>query len=306
MKITEPIYRELAECGLVRSHAPMCDYTSFRTGGPAEMLIQPHGMDSVPGIVRIARENSIPLTVTGGCSNLLVGDRGVPGIVLMLCENDCVRGRLESEGDGTVYADSTVKKGRFIDYTLAKGLEGCEFMAGIPGCLGGGIMMNAGTVDGTTLEILKRVDLIDADGAVRSVDISDDMLAYRDFAVSRDVIVAGGLFSLRQIDDVRPSMNKMLDILAERRGKHPVAYPSAGSVFKNPDGHSSWRLIDEAGLKRMCVGGAMVSDLHTNFIINTGNATSADIRALIEHIQEKVLSQFNIILETEVRMVGNF
>ncbi len=306
MEIPASIIESLSRHGDVSAGAPLCRYTTYRTGGSADLLVEPRSRDDVPGIVTIAREGGIPLAVIGGASNLLVSDDGIEGIVLRLCEEGGRRAEIRLLDDGTVYCEATASKERFIDFAVGAGLCGVEFMAGIPGCIGGGVMMNAGTSDGAFADIVFGVDIVTPEGETRALVLDKSMFSYRNIDIGEGSIVTGARFSLNASEDPGRVRGRIEDVLAERRAKHPLEYPSAGSVFKNPPGHSSWKLIDDAGLKGKSIGGASVSDLHTNFIINRGGATSRDILDLIHCIQETVLARFGVTLETEIKMIGVF
>lgn len=304
--VSRSIIDALSEWGRVLENEPLKGHTTFRTGGPADVLVIPSDNRCVARIVAAAREARLPLTIIGGGSNLLVGDRGIPGIVMRLCEDDARPAVMSVLGDGSIYADAIAGKDRFIEYAVSSGFGGVEFMAGIPGCVGGGIMMNAGTYMGSFADIIIDVDIVDGEGNARTVRIDRSMSSYRHMDIDGGSIVTGARFRLERTDDPDRVRGRVAEILADRREKHPLDYPSAGSVFKNPAGHSSWKLIDEAGLKGARIGGAAVSTLHTNFIINTGNATSSDVRALIDLVRETVRKKFGLELETEVKMIGSF
>ncbi|MBP7735280.1 MAG: UDP-N-acetylmuramate dehydrogenase [Spirochaetes bacterium] len=306
MKISPPVIKALSEWGAVKEHEQLKHYTTYRTGGPADLLVLPRDIEAVSHIIGMVRDEKLPLTVIGGGSNLLVGDRGIEGIVLRLCEDDSRRAAMSVLGDGTIYTDAAASKERFIDFAVDSGFSGIEFMAGIPGCIGGGIIMNAGTFMGNFADVVKDVDVVDGKGNRRVIAIDRSMAAYRHMNIGEDVYVTGARFRLPAAEDRAAVRKKVDDILADRKMKHPLDYPSAGSVFKNPKGHSSWKLINDAGLKGKSVGGACVSDLHTNFIINKNNATSLDIRDLINLVRETVYDKFRIDLEPEVKMIGMF
>ncbi len=225
---------------------------------------------------------------------------------MRLCEDDAHPAAMSVLDDGSVYADATARKDFFMEFAISSGFGGVEFMAGIPGCVGGGIMMNAGTYMGSFADILADVDIVDAEGNARTMKIDRSMSSYRHMDIDRGAIVTGARFRLERTDDPGLVRGRVAGILADRKGKHPLDYPSAGSVFKNPDGHSSWKLIDEAGLKGARIGGAAVSTLHTNFIINIDNATSGDVRALIDHVRETIRKKFGLEMEPEVKMIGSF
>ncbi|MBN2158710.1 MAG: UDP-N-acetylmuramate dehydrogenase [Spirochaetes bacterium] len=306
MNIPQPIMEALAKWGMVKENESMKNYTTYRTGGPADALVFPRTNDSVANIVKIAADAGVPLTVIGGGSNLLVGDGGIEGIVMRICEDDARRGAVVVLDRDTVYADAIATKESFLDFAVGEGFSGMEFMAGIPGCIGGGIMMNAGTTIGSFADILKEVDIVDAAGNARLLQVDRSMASYRKMDIGEGAIVVGARFILGRSAHPGEVKTRINDILADRGMKHPLDYPSAGSVFKNPEGHSSWKLIDEAGLKGRSVGGARVSELHTNFIINAGDATSRDIRDLISLVQETVLGRFGVELEAEIKMLGAF
>lgn len=292
--------------GVVRTNVAMKQYTTFKTGGPADILVHPVTQDDMRAIAAIASENQIPLTVIGGGSNLLVGDGGIRGIVMRVALDDDDDKLIISSEMGTIRADARVKKSTLVQYCIRQGLSGAEFMAGIPGCLGGGIVMNAGTNMGCFADILARVRYITSEGKMIDEVIDRANTGYRCMGLPEGSIVRSAVFSLVPVDNAQGLQHSVEQIIRERNQKHPVQFPSAGSVFKNPDGHASWKLINDAGLKGKSVGGAMVSDLHTNFIINTGNATSADIRNVIELVQDTVLKTYGIHLYPEVRMIGDF
>lgn len=296
---------ELARFGDILVNEPMRKYTTFKTGGPADVLVTPNSMDSVRDIVNIARDASLPLTVIGGGSNLLVGDKGVRGMVMRI-SNGIPQRRIYVNEDSFIFAESSITKQDLIDFSLNHGYEGIEFMAGIPGCIGGGIVMNAGTDQGTFSDILVSVRYVNQNGTIAEKKITGDMAGYRSLEIDNGAIILSGILRLQKSkrpDSVKSRIDK---ILKERSGKHPLNYPTAGSVFKNPEGFQSWKLIDDSGLKGQRVGGAAFSELHTNFIINVHNATSRDILNLIEIAVQRVHEKYRVTLETEIRLIGEF
>jgi UDP-N-acetylmuramate dehydrogenase len=172
--------------------------------------------------------------------------------------------------------------------------------------IGGGIIMNAGTYMGTFADILRKIYYINNDGESCALDINPSMTSYRTLNVTDICAITGAEFELKPVTNIKESQKLIKEILDDRAAKHPLEYPSAGSVFKNPQGHSSWQLIDNAGLKGAECGGAAVSTKHTNFIINKNNATSSDILSMIQKVQDEVYNKFGISLETEVKMIGEF
>lgn len=300
------IIDRLEKLGYLKLKESLKKYTSFKTGGHADILISPYNHHSLCEIVYIAGENMLPLTIIGGATNILVGDKGIRGIVVRLCEDEDLKGRIETDDDGLIYADSITKKESFIRFCLDNGYKGMEFMAGIPGCIGGGIIMNAGTDKNVFADILDSITYIDKDGIIATTKIKEEMASYRSLKIGGDKIILGGYFRLKMTDNIDHVRLKIEENKEERRLKHPLDQPSAGSVFKNPPGYSSWKLINDAGLKGMRIGGAAVSDIHTNFIINSNGATSSDILSLVDFISEKIYKEFDIKLETEIRMMGEF
>jgi UDP-N-acetylmuramate dehydrogenase len=294
----------LNAAGRVLVDEPMSRHTTFRTGGPADALVYARDVRALQEIVRLVKGSDQPLTVIGGGSNLLVSDRGIRGITVRMSADGVFQGNISIRNDGAVYADSTILKEDFIAFCLDHELSGMEFMAGIPGCLGGGIIMNAGTTMGNFIDIVESIDYVNSSGELKTLRLRREMAGYRRLDVEEGAIITGGCFRLARCPDIRRTREIVNGILRDRSMKHPLAFPSAGSVFKNPDGHSSWKLVDDAGLKGCRIGGAMVSELHTNFIINFDNASSSDILRLIEHVRETVHARFNITLVPEIRLIG--
>ena len=296
------LIRELSRSSSVKEGPLLSDYTTFKTGGKADILIEPFDEAGVTEAISLVRSAGIPLTVIGGGSNLLISDRGLRGAVIKISAE-----RFSPEIiEGSIYSSSFVAKERFIEFAIESGYGGVEFMAGIPGSIGGGIFMNAGTFLGSFIDIMYKIRIADFTGNVAEIDIDRNSSGYRKMSIPHDSVILGGYFSLppaENIDALRSCIKTTVD---ERWIKHPMEYPSAGSVFKNPEGHSSWKLIDDCGLKGYRIGGAMISEKHTNFIINTGNATSQNIYDLIRHIQFTVYEKTGIQLDTEVRITGSF
>jgi UDP-N-acetylmuramate dehydrogenase len=299
------IARELRSFGHVLENASMKDFTTFRTGGTADVLVFPKTIEDAASIVKYALKTGVPLTVIGWGSNLVVGDKGIRGIVLRMAENDVVKGVVEQKGDGCLYADAIVKKRDLMNAATALSYTGCGFMAGIPGCVGGGILMNAGTFMGTFIDILESVRYVTKTGEIKEAELHHDMARYRGLDLADAAVVWGGLFCFQERKNPEDIQKLIDEINADRLKKHPQD-PSAGSVFKNPEGHSSWKLVNDSGLRGTRIGGAMVSELHTNFIINTGDATSQDVRSLISLVQETVQKKFGVEMHTEVKIIGEF
>ncbi len=304
MNINDRIYDLLEMICSIKKDEPLSAYTTYKTGGPADYLIEPPSFLALREALNLLRAENVPVVFIGGGSNLLVSDDGIRGAVVRISRENSFSDDLVRVEDGMVYAEAGTAKRDFIEFCIDNGFGGVGFMAGIPGTIGGGIAMNAGTNMGSFSDVLRAIDYIGSDSQFSRLDVTADMCTYRNFSLPEDSVITGGLFLLPVEDDSEALRKRIVDINAERRIKHPLDYPSAGSVFKNPEGYSSWQLVDNAGLKGMNVGGARVSEKHTNFIINTGGATSSDIRELISLIQERVFDRAGVRLETEIRMLG--
>jgi len=300
--IPDSIQKELLSLGSLREGVSMSSVTTFKTGGAADYLLEPFDEAAVVSAVSLLKSESIEFHIIGGGSNLLVSDTGLRGVVIRLADENAGTQVI----DGLIYAASSVSKEKFIAEAIEKGFGGVEFMAGIPGAIGGGIFMNAGTYMGCFSDILRKIRISDYQGNIREVQVTCESSGYRHMEIPENSIILGGFFSLPENDDPAGIRSRVDDIIADRWNKHPMEFPSAGSVFKNPEGHSSWKLINDSGLKGFSVGGAMVSEKHTNFIINNGNASSSDIFRLVKHIQETVYRRFSVNLETEIRFLGEF
>lgn len=300
--ISDSILQEISGCGILYSDFPMRNVTTFRTGGAADYLLEPRDEASAVTALSLLRNACAEFHIIGGGSNLLVSDYGLRGFVIRLSDDNA---GIKVQ-DGLIYASSSVSKERFISEAIEKGFGGVEFMAGIPGAVGGGIYMNAGTYMGCFSDILRRIKVTDYQGNISEISVTCESSGYRHMNIPENSMILGGIFSLPEADNPGKERKRVDDIIADRWNKHPMEFPSAGSVFKNPEGYSSWKLINDSGLKGVAIGGAMVSEKHTNFIINTGNALSSDIYRLVKHIQETVYKRFSVKLETEIRMLGEF
>lgn len=302
IKHKETLARDLEKFGNVSTGIPLDRFTTFRTGGIADILFEPAGEEQLCDALHLLTGEGIPCTFIGGGSNLLVSDHGIRGAVIRICRED----EKPLFSNDRVYAPAWVSKEMFISFAILNSLGGIEFMAGIPGTVGGGIYMNAGTNSGCFADILSAVKIVRPGGGIETIETDSSHSLYRKNALPAGSAILGGYFRLPSSGD-SASVQKCVDeIISERHIKHPMEYPSAGSVFKNPEGGSSWKLINDAGLKGFRYGGAMVSEKHTNFIINTGGATSTDIYNLVRHVQQTVFDSTGVMLETEIRLMGDF
>lgn len=296
------IINELKQYGNVSENIPFADHTSFKTGGPAALFAEPFDENGVVQTFAAALKAGLEVLVIGGGTNLLISDNGIPGLVIKISNMDF----LPEINDEFIYSSAFVSKDNFIEAVIKAGFGGVEFMAGIPGAIGGGIFMNAGTFMGCFSDILYRIKIVDSSGKISEVDLDREDSGYRKMNIPEGGIILGGYFKLPRACDVEALKTCIKTTVDDRWIKHPMEYPSAGSVFKNPEGHSSWKLVNDCGLKGYKIGGAMVSEKHTNFIINTGTALSQDIYDLIRHVQLTVYKKTGVNLETEVRIIGSF
>ena len=292
-------------CGVLGSDAvrleePMKAHTSFRIGGPAELFLTPENAAQLAEAIRILRRHEIPVFILGNGSNLHVPDKGIRGAVVQLS------GRMSAlETDGTaLYAEG----GALLSAAAAKaakaGLTGLEFASGIPGSIGGAVMMNAGAYGGEMKDVLESVDVLTRDLRRETLPVEQIGLSYRHSGLAeRGDIVLGVRFRLGQ-GDPQAIQARMAELAEQRREKQPLQYPSAGSTFKRPEGYFAGKLIQDAGLKGKTIGGAQVSEKHAGFLINTGNATAGEMLELIAFCQRTVEEKFGVRLETEVRIVG--
>ncbi|MGI6036492.1 MAG: UDP-N-acetylmuramate dehydrogenase [Limnochordia bacterium] len=279
---------------------PMKKHTSFRIGGQAEILVLPQTNSQIIAVIDYARRQQIPYIIMGNGTNLLVKDGGIRGIVIKLAKNF---GRISLKGQ-EMNAQAGASLNGAAELACRKGLKGLEFAAGIPGTFGGAVSMNAGAYDGEMKDVITSATVLKQDNAIEVWSAEELGFAYRKSRVITEGAVLLEVTLHLEKDDPAKIRERMNHLLSLRKAKQPLQYPSAGSTFKRPPGHYAGALIEKAGLKGFRIGDAQVSPLHAGFIINLGNATARDVIRLIEAIQEAVLTQFGILLEPEVRIVG--
>jgi UDP-N-acetylmuramate dehydrogenase len=278
--------------------APLAPRTAIRVGGPADLLVRPADPDALGALLRAVRDLGVPLAVLGGGANTLVADAGVRGVVLKLPQ-DFPGEAMEGE---RLVLSAGAPTSRLPARAHARGLTGAEFLAGIPGTLGGATAMNAGTRLGEMKDVLQRVELATAEGT-GFVPAATLGFAYRICRLPPGAVVTRLEVRLRP-GDVEASRAAMRQDQEQRRRTQPLDRPTFGSTFTNPPGDFAGRLIEAAGLKGHRVGNATWSDVHANFIVNLGGATAADVLALIRLARERVRERFGVALETEVRFLG--
>lgn len=286
----------------VRLHEPMKKHTTFRIGGPADYYLCPHSTEELQKILQICRENKLEFFILGNGSNLLVSDKGYRGVVIQLWKNFS---DIETE-DNTI----TVKTGALLSKVAAEALEesltGMEFASGIPGTMGGAVMMNAGAYGGEMKDIIREVTVLTREGELLTLSKEEMNFGYRTSVVKeKGYVVISAVLQLRKGD--REEIRKVMDELKERRvTKQPLDMPSAGSTFKRPEGYFAGKLIMDAGLRGFSVGGAQISEKHCGFVVNKGDATAADVLGLIGEVQKRVQEKFGVALEPEVKFLGEF
>ena len=280
---------------------PMKKHTTFRVGGPADVLVQPDET-ALAAILALCRRYHVSYSFIGNGSNLLVGDKGIRGVVI---EKTDPMGNIEVDGT-KITAQAGAMLSKIANTAASNGLGGMEFAAGIPGSVGGAVVMNAGAYGGEMKDIIEKVYVLDENGAQLELDRDALDLGYRHSCIpEKKYIVTKVVLELVPHDEVE-IRSKMKDLNEKRAEKQPLQYPSAGSTFKRPEGYFAGKLIMDAGLRGYQVGGAQVSEKHCGFVINKGDATAADICQLMRDVSDKVQAQFGVVLEPEVKMIGEF
>lgn len=280
----------------------MSRHTTFKTGGPASLFIRPDSLEQLKKVVALLKRAEVPYFILGNGSNLLVSDKGYDGAIISTDKFTDIR----LEDEKTIYAEAGVKNSAIAAFARDNSLTGFEFAAGIPGSLGGAVIMNAGAYGGEMKLIVKEVRALSPQGEIIRLDNEALRFDYRTSALKgKDFIVISALLELEKgdKDEISAQMN---ELALKRKEKQPLEYPSAGSTFKRPEGYFAGKLIEDSGLRGYTVGGAMVSDKHCGFVINKGEATSKDIYTLILNVQNTVYEKFGVRLEPEVILLGKF
>ncbi len=287
---------------------PLAPLTSIRIGGPADALVRIETVNALRCLQAVARQHAIPLFILGGGSNLLIRDGGMRGIVVLLrgafrscCVEPCCPGAEPARAQAQVGVGYPLSR---LALQLARqGWSGLEFAYGIPGTLGGAMVMNAGTHLGDMSRVLVQARVLRSDGQVQELPTAALGLRYRGSSYPPGAVLLGATLCLQQGE--REQIEALMhESYARRQRTQPLSQPNAGSIFKNPPGTAAGRLIEELGLKGTRFGGAMISPVHANFIVNVGHATAADVEALMAHVRERVRATYNIDLEAEVHIVG--
>lgn len=286
----------------IKIDEPMAKHTTFRVGGNADFFAEIGSPEELAGVIRYLKQTERTYLVVGNGSNLLVGDKGYEGVILHLGSRF---DKIEIK-DGTVTAQAGALLSATAKAAAGAGLCGLEFASGIPGAIGGAVVMNAGAYGGEMKQVVSGVTVMNEAGELMELDNETMEFGYRTSIIkSRPFIVLEARFQLMPGDPVKIK-EKMEDFAGRRRSKQPLEYPSAGSAFKRPEGYFAGKLIMDAGLRGYRIGGAQVSEKHCGFIINIGNATAADISELMDAVVERVRDQFSVTLEPEIIRVGSF
>lgn len=300
IKATANTLMERLNPEIVYINEPMDKHTSFKIGGPADVLVMPESVEDVRRVMEVCKDNACPFHIVGNGSNLLVGDDGIRGVVLKLSENFS---KVEIKGDRVV-AQSGVLLSKLSNKVVERSLGGFEFASGIPGTIGGAVFMNAGAYGGEMKDVVREVTVLTRDGDLKTLSNEELEFGYRRSAIQRDKHIVLEV-SLELTEKPYEDIKNIIDDLTEKRtSKQPLSLPSAGSTFKRPEGYYAGKLIDDAGLRGLRYGDAQVSELHCGFIVNRGSATSADVLKLISLVQKVVYDKFGVELEPEVRLFG--
>ena len=301
MKKFEEALWNLTEEKRIFKEEPMAKHTTFRVGGPAEYYLMPDRKE-LPEVIRCCGEYQIPYLVIGNGSNLLVSDKGIRGAVIEIGKNISAI-RVE---EGRIYAEAGALLSKTAHTALEHGLTGMEFAAGIPGCMGGAVVMNAGAYGGEMKDIIASVTVLTKQGEEKKLRVEELDLSYRHSCIpQQEYLVLEAELALQpgKQEEIRARME---ELKAKRNEKQPLEYPSAGSTFKRPEGYYAGKLIMDAGLRGFQVGGAAVSEKHCGFVINKEQACATDIYRLMQKVQQRVQQQFGVKLEPEVKMVVDF
>ena len=301
MDLYQELCRILGEDNVLKDE-PMSRHTTFRLGGPADLFVTPEEEGQVQKALAAIRAAGVPFYIVGNGSNLLVGDLGYRGVILQIYQK---MNRIQIR-DSVIHAQAGALLSKIAAEAQAGALSGFEFASGIPGTLGGAVMMNAGAYGGEMKQVLIEARVLSAEGAFEDVLAEDMELGYRTSVFSRNKGLVLGASIHLEPGDPEKIRERMEELKAQRTSKQPLEYPSAGSTFKRPEGYFAGKLIQDAGLRGFQVGGAQVSEKHCGFVINKDRASAKEIRSLMEQVSEKVYAQFGVRLEPEVKMIGEF
>lgn len=300
----ETVLRELRKVlreDQIREQEPLSRHTTFRVGGPADLFLTPDSTQ-ISDVMQILKAYQVPVTVIGNGSNLLVGDKGIRGAVIEFGKQIAQIHVEESK----IMAEAGAALAAVAQQAYKAGLADMEFAAGIPGSVGGALVMNAGAYGGEMKDIVESVKVLSKDGKIMELSNEQMDFSYRHSCVTeQEYLVLSAVLKLQQ-EEPEKILARMEQLREQRVSKQPLEYPSAGSTFKRPEGYFAGKLIMDSGLRGYRVGGAQVSEKHCGFVINTGDATAEDVRSLMKHVTEIVYAKFGVTLEPEVKFLGEF
>ena len=301
MGLIEELKNILGDEG-VKVEEAMSRHTSFKVGGNAQIFVEPGDEEALQRLLKLINAEKIDHYIIGNGSNMLVSDKGYKGIIISMLKFTSPS-LIENESI-TISAGKTLKE--LTEFARDNSLSGLEFAYGIPGSVGGAVFMNAGAYDGEIKEVLDKVKVMDKEGNVLSLNTGELDLSYRHSNIEeKGYIVLEAKFNLKKADK-SAIWKKMQELMARRIDKQPLNFPSAGSTFKRSEGYFAGKLIDDAGLRGYSIGGAKVSDKHCGFIVNADKASAEDVYALITYVRLKVKEKFDVELEPELRVLGEF
>lgn len=289
--------------GQIKTDEDMGRHTTFRAGGPADYYVEPKDAKELSAVLRLCRLEDMPYYILGNGSNLLVSDRGYHGVIVAMGHRAWSEIQIE---ENRIRAGAGALLSAIAKHALEASLTGLEFAAGIPGTLGGAVVMNAGAYGSEMKQVLTSATVLTPDGGVLTIDVSGLELGYRTSCIpKKGYVVLEAEFELHHgdKDKIRETMD---DLARQRKSKQPLEYPSAGSTFKRPEGYFAGKLIQDAGLRGFTVGGAQVSEKHCGFVINRDHATAADVMKLCREVQRRVFESSGVTMEMEVKTLGEF
>lgn len=294
------LFSDVLSADKLIANAPMRDYTTFKIGGPADLLALPETEDEIRELIKRAKENNIKFYILGNGSNTLVKDGGIRGLVIYI---NSQFNKVSFDGE-LLTAQAGITMSALAKSAMCAELAGLEFASGIPGTIGGGVYMNAGAYNGEIGDLVQSVTVLDENLEIKTYNKDKLNFSYRNSSISKSGYVILSVTLKLEKGNREEIDNQIKDYTRRRRERQPLEYPNAGSMFKRPQGAFAAALIDNAGLKGTRVGDAQISTKHCGFFINLGNATAKDVLGLVEHTQKVVLNKFGILLEPEVKIIG--
>ena len=292
--------REIVGAESVKENENMANHTTFKCGGDASLYVAPNSQDELVEVLKVLREADYPYMVIGNGSNLLVKDEGYDGAIV---EVDKKIADIDVRGE-EIIVEAGAKLSKVATIAMENDLANFEFAHGIPGNMGGAVVMNAGAYGGEMKDVLKWVKVMDQNGEVKTLENEELELGYRTSRVMKEKMIVLEACIKLELGIMGEIADVMALLMSKRKASQPLEYPSAGSTFKRPEGYYAGKLVQDAGMKGYRVGDAMVSDKHSGFVINCGNATATEVIQVIKDVQAKVKEEFGVDLEPEVRIIG--